>query len=187
MIRRLFTAASAISLAIAITATVFWVSGAAGASLFRGHDGYSDSNYNDPQRWFWREAPGANGPRGVVIGRYTPRWEYDPPGFAARPIRSWRFMGAAFLLHAPDGPYHAWESREAFWRSETSLFIPYWQIILTTAVLPVLYARTTIRCVRRLRHDLGTTQLCRRCGYDLRASSDRCSECGTPITGKLNV
>lgn len=61
-------------------------------------------------------------------------------------------------------------------RSE-SLLIPHWApigLLLLPWIIP------TIRVVRRrCRHAAG---MCRNCGYDVRASSDRCPECGTTIT-----
>ena len=33
---------------------------------------------------------------------------------------------------------------------------------------------------RRAREDAGTVVICLKCGYDLRASPERCPECGTP-------
>jgi predicted RNA-binding Zn-ribbon protein involved in translation (DUF1610 family) len=51
--------------------------------------------------------------------------------------------------------------------------IPYWFVILTLVILP------TIQFYRWLRHRRHVDQnLCRACGYDLRASPDRCPECG---------
>ena len=46
-------------------------------------------------------------------------------------------------------------------------------VLLSSAVLPVLHVR---RCRRRDR-----AGLCPQCGYDLRATPDRCPECGTAI------
>lgn len=49
---------------------------------------------------------------------------------------------------------------------------PFWSIPLTVGVLAALL-KTRFRCRRESGY-----MLCTRCGYDLRASKDRCPECG---------
>ena len=51
--------------------------------------------------------------------------------------------------------------------------IPLWFLIVSTAVAPILRARSAIRRRRRVK-----LNLCRTCGYDLRATPERCPECG---------
>jgi hypothetical protein len=60
------------------------------------------------------------------------------------------------------------------WQSETSrvLRIPYWFLSLVTLVVPSIWL---YRVTRRTY----TPGLCLTCGYDLRATPDRCPECGT--------
>lgn len=54
--------------------------------------------------------------------------------------------------------------------------VPYWMIVVLTAI-PA--ARAVARLVRRsLRRRRG---LCPGCGYDLRATTDRCPECSEPV------
>jgi hypothetical protein len=55
----------------------------------------------------------------------------------------------------------------------TFVTLPYWFLALLTATPVVLKWRSLSRLRRRRR--LG---LCLRCGYDLRASPQRCPECG---------
>jgi hypothetical protein len=55
--------------------------------------------------------------------------------------------------------------------------------LMLLSILPILWLAGLVgsACAkRRLRH-----RLCPVCGYDLRASTDRCPECGTPIPGKV--
>lgn len=62
------------------------------------------------------------------------------------------------------------------WRG--AVLIPDWCVILPTLVMPATLF------LRRFRHRDG---LCRTCGYDLRASPDRCPECGTAIPQKTEA
>jgi hypothetical protein len=52
-----------------------------------------------------------------------------------------------------------------------ALTVPYWPLAVMSAVLPIL-----AMLLRRRRYPIG---LCRRCGYDLRATPEQCPECGT--------
>jgi hypothetical protein len=56
----------------------------------------------------------------------------------------------------------------------TGVAIPYW-------ILTILSAAPLVVGIRRMQSRKVHTGLCRRCGYDLRASPLRCPECGTPI------
>ncbi|HEX2971643.1 MAG TPA: hypothetical protein VHP11_04890 [Tepidisphaeraceae bacterium] len=54
------------------------------------------------------------------------------------------------------------------------VLLPWWLLLTFLIGGPILYFRR--RHAHRLRHGL-----CLRCGYDLRATPDRCPECGSPI------
>jgi hypothetical protein len=80
-----------------------------------------------------------------------------------------RLLGFAFARDrqgALPSPHDAWVLRA-----------PHYAVLLATAFLP------TVRLVNRLRARGAARRLaghCRVCGYDLRATPDRCPECGTP-------
>jgi hypothetical protein len=57
---------------------------------------------------------------------------------------------------------------------EWTLHLPYWVIIAISSLLPLLWLARRLRN----RHAPGC---CRKCGYDLRATPERCPECGTPV------
>jgi hypothetical protein len=54
----------------------------------------------------------------------------------------------------------------------TGFWIPFWFPLLLTALLPICRGAAAWRARRR------APGLCRTCGYDLRATPDRCPECG---------
>jgi hypothetical protein len=54
--------------------------------------------------------------------------------------------------------------------------VPYWSVVLLLSVTPLWWLIRAV--VHRRRRRIG---LCSKCGYDLRASKDRCPECGMPI------
>jgi hypothetical protein len=55
--------------------------------------------------------------------------------------------------------------------------VPYWSMLGVFATIPLVQTVHYLR-QRRARHRSGTG-LCVTCGYDLRATPDRCPECGT--------
>jgi hypothetical protein len=54
--------------------------------------------------------------------------------------------------------------------------LPDWFVALGFAILPAIWFYRWRRSRRRF-----ASYLCQTCGYDLRATPDRCPECGTPI------
>ena len=62
---------------------------------------------------------------------------------------------------------------QSAWGSDLiAIAIPHWLVTLLLAVLPALYLGAAILSRS---HRAG---LCPKCGYDLRATPDRCPECG---------
>jgi hypothetical protein len=52
-------------------------------------------------------------------------------------------------------------------------FVPHWCLAIVTGILPAVWAAMAFR-----RRRVAAAGLCPTCGYDLRASPDRCPECG---------
>ena len=61
--------------------------------------------------------------------------------------------------------------------------IPYWRMFILFLVLPARWAHLRFKS-RRIQSRIG---LCQGCGYDLRASNDRCPECGKLIPQNVGV
>lgn len=59
---------------------------------------------------------------------------------------------------------------------EWDLLIPDYALAVLFAATPLLWLSSALRCKSR-----SAKGCCTLCGYDLRASADRCPECGTPI------
>jgi hypothetical protein len=98
----------------------------------------------------------------------TPITERPFSGFTPTDVRPLGFgLARAITVDPPTG---AWERRWTHW----AVSVPYWFLALLFAALPAW------RCVgwvsRRSRRRAGH---CLACGYDLRASAERCPECGT--------
>ena len=90
--------------------------------------------------------------------------EYPSPLFGSR-------------ARPPLGFWFRWSRTPATIRRE--VIVPYWSIALSTAVLPALSLIRRRR--RRFRERRAALGFCAHCGYDVRASRDRCPECGAAI------
>lgn len=71
------------------------------------------------------------------------------------------------VSHQEDGNFLGWENVRR-------VSAPWWSIMVACALLPVRSGVRRIRASRR-----AGSMLCRVCGYDLRATPERCPECGT--------
>ena len=72
------------------------------------------------------------------------------------------FAGFGFRILGPDGP----ETLRFYW-------MPLWFVVALFGILPALRVHALVRAWRR-----GRRRSCPTCGYDLRATPDRCPECG---------
>lgn len=72
-----------------------------------------------------------------------------------------------------------WWNLPHYHPSFNDLQLPYWLSTLLTAAMPVCWCRK--RWSTDQRRNAG---LCSTCGYDLRATPERCPECGTPVPAR---
>ena len=114
----------------------------------------------------------------AVYGRDEPLWDWTSTPYRGRhPDRpydedwltrsTWNF-GPPRTRGSTDSGLFLWESRS--WRV---VEVPYWCAALLFSLLPAARLAGARRKRRRARRGL-----CRRCGYDLRATPGRCPECG---------
>jgi hypothetical protein len=189
VLRHLFTLCSALSLLLCVAVCVMWV-----RSFFVG-------DYYYRSRWSFTP-PSAVEPRGswdefaliLISGRgtfsiatRTQHWVGSSPPLPQRGLPDTRWMknyppASAAVKRANDIVWRALGSGYSSARSRgvrfagqhRRLWLPAWFLALGTMVAPSLWLW---RYVQRRR--ARGMNLCRNCGYDLRASPERCPECGT--------
>jgi hypothetical protein len=119
---------------------------------------------------------------------YWPSQPGDPLGFKYRqeeafgpvnvfPLLSTDMGDTTFNWEWRDFSYYSIRNRNRS-RYHADAIMPFWSIACVLAVLPVGWLlmrwRSGVNERRRIRQGV-----CRVCGYDLRATPDRCPECGT--------
>ena|ERR1051326_608641 len=101
-------------------------------------------------------------------------------GFARGTIDSWESTQTRVMINGSKvdgGALQPWNPRQSRYTVEgTFLKIPYWFIQAVVTLAPALVVGRLFNGWRQWHRGK-----CERCGYDLRASKDRCPECGTPI------
>ena len=172
-----FTLVSAVSLIACIGVCVLW-----GRSyrlsdqfMWRGEEG-------------WRSVRTAQG--SIVMGRLRSDWSGRPPDFYGlryERAKVYRPFNTLTLL-PPDptdvdsgwerGGFAWYEKRKAGSRVLHATGVaPFWSIVAVTAALPLGWTALRLRARIRGRRRRGGGH-CVGCGYDLRASPERCPECG---------
>ena len=162
MIRRAFTVAAALSLLLCIATVVLWVRSywAADSVWWNGFNRVHAIVLSRGKLGLFFQQINASAPFSVTANRGH-RWNQVPSDMHANGREGLGF-GYATL-------------RDAYGSRQTAL-VPCWFFAICAGTLAavLLWGR------RRMRVWLRRQNRCERCGYDLRATPDRCPECGTP-------
>ena len=194
MRRKLFTLLARLSLLLCVAVCVLWVRSYFVADRFFWR-GWAD----DADRSYQRQVVILSGHGGVGVNSIVQsgeRWPANRLGYreaiaqylaksGSPPFHS---SGAskypAFNVGVGDDPVWGGFKHGSFFNPVSpadprprsygwQVVVPYWAIVPATAVLPVVWEWR--RRTRRRREIAG---LCPSCGYDLRATPERCPECG---------
>jgi hypothetical protein len=189
--RRLFDVLAGVSLLLFVAIVVLYIRG------FTTYDVVSlDTPYHEiyllggagSVRFVWGWFDFTSGPNNPVSGNPAlpaPGWHVN---WSSEDVE---FIFDEFFWDGPADPSEAWRPRwlpvrvdwgsNARWFSESpphgqgwGLTVSYWPLALITAAAPAVWIEKKRRSRRRR-----NTGLCAKCGYDLRATPERCPECGT--------
>jgi len=124
-------------------------------------------NADSPRAWFWTQDPvellSLNGSLGA-----TPE-----PGKRQVNVSALGFLFRRLDTSDPYTP--AAYSQSVLHYADRVVGIPHWLVAGLAAIMPVAWLRRARICRRLVKG------LCVQCGFDLRATPDRCPECGTPV------
>lgn len=185
MRRRLFTILSVVSLVLCIVTLALW------ARSYWAGDSFGIGQWTvdraDTQYVQWTATGMATGGGHFAFGTLTNGLAPSPSAqkLPARWFWGWgsggllQYRSLAGLNPGPIGLTHL-AFRLTFSTNPygSLLILPGWFLALLFGVLPAIRHRLAGRWRRQSRSRQG---LCITCGYDLRASQDRCPECSTPI------
>jgi hypothetical protein len=108
----------------------------------------------------WRQTPGTGGNRISFVG--------DTTGFAGVYYRRYDVV-----LVTPQG-----QRLPGVYGTQTRFWIgPGWMLLVSGGSAALCWRLW----LKRRRRERGASQLCRNCGYDLRATPERCPECGVEV------
>ena len=183
-----FSLASALSLLLLIATITLWIR----SYFVRDQIGWFDGKEFSPTYVYSRRIVSADG--GIMFQAEYQEWGkwagkmfqghafvwsheargvypvYEPSGPPDTP-KFTRLAGAGFEIIIP-GARPAYP----YFEEAKSVTAPYWAIMIMTAILPLFWFRARQRNKLRCAVRFG---FCLTCGYDLRATPDRCPECGT--------
>jgi hypothetical protein len=188
MKRHLLNVLTALSLLLCVAAVAVWARSYAVGDYFRGvhvaHDGLPEDNpayyymHLYEIDWYIESDTGR-----LRVARYTwpssmadvtrvrQGWQWErwtPRNETEREVGPLRWMGVASSYVGPGGAEDP-SSPSSWW-----VIVPFWLVTAVFTAIPA--ARGVVRFRRRRRKR--PAGLCPRCGYDLRATPDRCPECG---------
>jgi hypothetical protein len=190
MRRRLFNLAAALSLLLSLGIAVFWTRSYGGGDWIhcRFDSRPPDGSWLTREFSMMSEQGGARFEYKWIVYVDERAWRSGVGDFAR-----WLWGGVPRLATGKDDGYR-WVSEdgrmwggfgidgwkvgvESRWHGRLNrLLLPYWSLCLLFAALPLTWARRAIRA--RITRSRQQTGLCPTCGYDLRATPDRCPECG---------
>lgn len=168
MRRRLFNLIATLSLLLWLVALAWWL-WAPGRAEREFHAGRHRYTLRTTRTTLWLD---------VSEGQWSPDGrDWDPP-----PGKHYRLpVGRRQKL--PGGfEYERSAATDPKQVSELYLFIPWWFLLTALAVLPTAWAVGKAVRRARARRQAGLN-FCPRCGYDLRATPDKCPECGREAAG----
>jgi hypothetical protein len=177
MIRHLFTCSVALSLVVCVATGVLWV---------RSHRAGDEIHVGTPTFWSWGQcqyggiliylSPGPSQSGPVPLSHQT--YDLDPDSILEERVD---FPIVARKINLNFAGFHFWYGT---WGGSNNyaIIIRLWQVVLVCTLL--IAAVAGVRHSRRRRLCLG---LCSACGYDLRASKERCPECGTPVVQSVET
>jgi hypothetical protein len=159
LLRYLFALVSLVFLTLFVTTCWLW---------YRSHRGPDVIHYTSEKQWAMVLISG----HGTVDVLYLAHWPQEPefrrsrydPNVYYGTRYSKRKLGFGTDISPSGGRY---------------VNIPHWFLATLFLVTAALTARASWKSRRK------PTGVCRRCGYDLRASPDRCPECGTAAAGAV--
>ena len=172
----------AASLLIVVAACTSWYRGRRVAERFHVEDGRGHSLRlsSHPNR-IWLEYGSVRKAQATRACAYYEhaRWGAPQPGISARMLADLaaRYPGRSFSIgpaQPPPPPAHTyWGLAAERTATHVRVSVPTWWLL--SFALPPAIRLTRWARSRRHRH----AGFCHTCGYDLRASPDRCPECGT--------
>jgi hypothetical protein len=175
MRRRLFTIFGALSFVLSLAVCALWARSYWHYDQITHYYDYRDSILYE---WYLRSVLGEIHFNRNSSGPWEPdlelgeRWRYDSndthPTQTLLALHAQPDSNKESVLFLGFGYFRA-ESRGG----ELVIAVPHWSLALLFSILPAFHLLVALRSRRR--HRAG---LCRRCGYDLRATPDDCPECG---------
>lgn len=173
MKRRVFTLAAGVSLVLCLATAALWV-----RSYMRLDSVVLRRSTITDSIWSLRGSIALSRTEHRSGGRSShgkPEVEYHAvpaEGFVGPNAWASSFAGARTIRYAFLG-FGFLRASDPLTQSNRWLWFPHWFAALLCAIIPALYLHAVLRTRRVVR-----LNLCPTCGYDLRATPDRCPECG---------